>query len=65
MPEAVLDFIGCGECTKESVSIQYLSSILVIRPIKSCRVKIRQYSSLNQTRVKGVFVVGLQKPSAK
>ena len=38
--EVVLGFIECGECTKESVSIQYLSSILVIRPIKSCNVNI-------------------------
>ena len=42
IPEVVLDFIGCGECTKESVSIHYLSSILAIRPIKSCNVKMRQ-----------------------
>ena len=50
---------------KESVSIQYLSSIFVMRPIKSCSVKFKQKSSPNQTRVKGVFVVGLQNSSAK
>ena len=32
----VSDLLGFEECTKESVSIQYVSSVLVIRPSKSC-----------------------------
>ena len=61
MPDVAPGFVECEECTKESVSIQYQSRIFVIRRIKSCNVKIKQKSSLNQTRVKGVLVIGLQK----
>ena len=65
--EEVSDFFGSEEWKKksESVSIQYLSLILVILPTKSCNVKIKQKMSLNQTSVKGVLLGGLQKPSAK
>ena len=65
IPEIFLSFDGCEECTKEFNSIQNQYTISVIRPIKSCNVNIRQKPSLNQTRVKGVFEVGLQKTSAK
>ena len=65
MPDVASGFVECEECTEESVSIQYRSSIFVIRPIKSCNVMIKQKSSLNQTRVKRVLMFGLQKPSAK
>ena len=65
MLDVIFGFCGCGECTKESVSIQYQSSLFGIRPIMSCNVNIKLKSSLNQTKVKGVLVVGSQKPSAK
>ena len=65
IPEEVSDLFVKEEWIKESVSIQYLSLILVIQPTKSWSLKIRQKSSLNQTSVKGVLAVGLQKPSAK
>ena len=65
IPEEVSDLFGKEEWLKESVSIQCLSLILVILPAKSWSVKIKQKSSLSQTSVKGVLVVGLQKPSAK
>ena len=65
IPEEVRDLYGEEEWMKESVSIQYLSLILVILPTMSWSVKIKQKSSLNQTSVKGVLVVGSQKPSAK
>ena len=65
IPEEISVLFGKEEWIKESVSMQYLSLISVILPTKSWSVKIRQKSSLNQTRVKGVLVVGLQKPSAK
>ena len=64
-PEEVSDLFGREEWMKESASIQYLSLTLVILPTKSFSVKIKQKSSLNQTIVKGVLVVGLQKPSTK
>ena len=65
MPDVASGCFECEECRKEFVSIQYRSSIYVICPIKSCNVKIKQKSSLKQTRVKEVLVVGLQKPSAE
>ena len=65
MPEAASGFIECEKVYKR----------VCFNPIgildfghwskKSCNVKIKQKSSLKQTRVKGVLVVGLQKPSAK
>ena len=65
MPDVASGFVECEECTEESVSIQYRSSILIICPKKPCNVTIKQKSSLNQTRVKRDLVVGLQNPSAK
>ena len=44
-----------------NIGLQFLSFVKGY----SCNVKIRQKSSLDQTRVKGVLVVGLQNPSAK
>ena len=51
IPYVVSDSLGKEECTKESVSIKNLYSIFVIRPTKSCTVKMIQKSSLNQTNV--------------
>ena len=49
IPEEVSVLIGSEEWIKESASIQYLSSILIIGPTKSGTVKIRQNSSPKQT----------------
>ena len=61
MPDVASSFVECEECTKNLFQSNIRSSIFVIRPIKSCNVKIKQKSLLNQTKVKGVLVVGLQK----
>ena len=65
MSDDASGFVECEERKKESVSIQCRSPIFVILPIESCNVNIKQKSSVNQRRVRGVLVVGLQKPSAE